>query len=71
VTSDLQGGRIEPVRVQISHGGIIPTMILTMDAKRRLTVPAGLSAAQPGDAFDVIICLALAIIDALPFLSLQ
>jgi len=30
-------------------------MILTMDAKRRLTVPAGLSAAQPGDAFDVII----------------
>lgn len=30
-------------------------MILTMDAKRRLTVPTGLSAAQPGDAFDVTI----------------
>ena len=30
-------------------------MILTMDAKRRLTVPAGLSAAQPGDAFEVMI----------------
>jgi hypothetical protein len=30
-------------------------MILTMDAKRRLTVPASLSTAQPGDAFDVII----------------
>jgi bifunctional DNA-binding transcriptional regulator/antitoxin component of YhaV-PrlF toxin-antitoxin module len=30
-------------------------MILTMDAKRRLTVPAGLSAAQPGDAFEVTI----------------
>jgi hypothetical protein len=30
-------------------------MILTMDAKRRLTVPASLASAQPGDAFDVSI----------------
>ena len=29
-----------------------PTMILTLDAKRRLTVPAGLAPASPGDAFD-------------------
>ena len=28
-------------------------MILTMDAKRRLTVPASLTSAQPGDAFEV------------------
>ncbi|GEM_PF-502596 len=28
-----------------------PTMILTLDAKRRLTVPAALAPAQPGDHF--------------------
>ena len=27
-------------------------MIVTLDAKRRLTVPAGLSPASPGDTFD-------------------
>ena len=27
-------------------------MILTLDAKRRLTVPAGLAPATPGDVFD-------------------
>jgi len=27
-------------------------MILTLDAKRRLTVPAALAPASPGDAFD-------------------
>jgi hypothetical protein len=27
-------------------------MILTLDSKRRLTVPAGLSPAQPGDHFS-------------------
>jgi len=27
-------------------------MILTLDAKRRLTVPAGLAPASPGDAFE-------------------
>ena len=27
-------------------------MILTLDAKRRLTVPASLAPAAPGDAFD-------------------
>ncbi|MGH8699821.1 MAG: hypothetical protein ACREVR_01410 [Burkholderiales bacterium] len=29
-----------------------PTMILTLDAKRRLTVPAALAPASPGDAFE-------------------
>ena len=29
-----------------------PTMIVTLDAKRRLTVPAGLVPASPGDYFD-------------------
>ena len=28
-----------------------PTMILTLDAKRRLTVPANLAPAEPGDHF--------------------
>jgi len=28
-------------------------MIVTLDAKRRLTLPAGLMPAEPGDAFDV------------------
>ena len=32
-------------------GGIIPPMILTLDAKRRLTLPASLVPAQPGDHF--------------------
>jgi bifunctional DNA-binding transcriptional regulator/antitoxin component of YhaV-PrlF toxin-antitoxin module len=30
-------------------------MILTMDAKRRLTVPAALGSAQPGDIFEVVV----------------
>jgi hypothetical protein len=29
-----------------------PTMIVTLDAKRRLTVPATLAPAKPGDYFD-------------------
>ena len=29
----------------------LPTMILTLDAKRRLTVPASLAPTQPGDHF--------------------
>jgi hypothetical protein len=29
-------------------------MILTMDAKRRLTVPVGLAPAKPGDMFEVL-----------------
>src|SRR5207245_2806892 len=29
-----------------------PTMIVTLDAKRRLTVPVGLAPASPGDYFD-------------------
>lgn len=28
-------------------------MVVTLDAKRRLTVPAALAPAQPGDYFDV------------------
>ncbi len=30
-----------------------PTMIVTLDAKRRLTVPAALAPASPGDNFEV------------------
>lgn len=29
-----------------------PTVIVRLDAKRRLTVPAGLAPANPGDYFD-------------------
>jgi hypothetical protein len=32
--------------------GIIPHMILTLDAKRRLTLPASLVQVQPGDHFQ-------------------
>jgi len=32
--------------------GITPLMILTLDAKRRLTLPASLVPAQPGDHFQ-------------------
>ena len=31
----------------------LPTMIVTLDSKRRLTLPAGLMPAQAGDCFDV------------------
>jgi hypothetical protein len=34
--------------------GMIPLMILTLDAKRRLTLPASLVSAQPGDNFEAI-----------------
>jgi len=30
-----------------------PTMVVTLDAKRRLTVPAALAPAKPGDLFEV------------------
>jgi hypothetical protein len=30
----------------------LPTMIVTLDEKRRLTVPVALAPAAPGDAFD-------------------
>jgi hypothetical protein len=29
-------------------------MIVTLDAKRRVTIPAGLASASPGDQFDVV-----------------
>jgi len=29
-----------------------PTMVITLDAKRRLTVPTGLAPAKPGDVFE-------------------
>jgi len=29
-----------------------PTVVVTLDAKRRLTVPAALAPAKPGDYFD-------------------
>ncbi|MGZ4966333.1 MAG: hypothetical protein ACXWFY_05525 [Chthoniobacterales bacterium] len=31
-----------------------PTMVLTLDAKRRLSIPAALAPASPGDFFDAI-----------------
>ena len=36
------------------RSGIIPPVILTLDAKRRLTLPASLVSAQPGDNFEAI-----------------
>jgi hypothetical protein len=30
-----------------------PTMVVTLDAKRRLTVPTAIAPAKPGDYFDV------------------
>jgi bifunctional DNA-binding transcriptional regulator/antitoxin component of YhaV-PrlF toxin-antitoxin module len=30
-----------------------PTMIVTLDSKRRLTVPVSVAPASPGDAFEV------------------
>jgi hypothetical protein len=31
-----------------------PTMIVTLDAKRRLTIPLGLAPATPGDRFEAV-----------------
>lgn len=36
----------------VSHEWDNPTMIVVLDAKRRLTVPAALAPATPGDYFD-------------------
>ena len=36
----------------LDRGWDNPTMVVTLDAKRRLTVPAALAAAKPGDYFD-------------------
>jgi hypothetical protein len=36
------------------RSGIIPPMILTLDAKRRLTLPTSLVSAQPGDNFEAV-----------------
>ena len=36
------------------RSGIIPPMILTLDAKRRLTLPTNLVSAQPGDNFEAV-----------------
>jgi hypothetical protein len=36
------------------QSGMIPPMILILDAKRRLTLPASLVAAQPGDNFEAV-----------------
>jgi hypothetical protein len=32
--------------------GIIPPVVVTLDSKRRLTVPAALAPASPGEYFD-------------------
>ena len=44
----MAGGKIDPLIAWWDN----PTMILTLDAKRRLTVPAGLAPALPGDTFE-------------------
>lgn len=44
---------VPPVLTFVAEWWDNPTMIVTLDAKRRLTVPAGLAAASPGDYFDV------------------
>lgn len=36
------------------RSGTIPPMILTLDAKRRLTLPTSLVSAQPGDNFEAV-----------------
>ena len=47
-TSDSGSVAIDPGIV----GWDNPTMVVTLDAKRRLTVPAALAPAKPGDYFD-------------------
>ena len=57
------GSQSQPVMSSELHGSFCdltrraarwdnPTVIVTLDAKRRLTVPAGLAPAKPGDYFD-------------------
>src|SRR5437867_12527788 len=40
--------RVDPGRARWDN----PTMVVTLDATRRLTVPAALAPAKPGDYFD-------------------
>jgi hypothetical protein len=40
------------ILIATQHSGIIPPMIVILDSKRRLTVPAALAPASPGDYFD-------------------
>src|SRR5690349_6123246 len=47
-SSILDRRRLDPV----NNGWDNPTMVVTLDAKRRLTVPAALAPAKPGDYFD-------------------
>lgn len=43
------------VRIDASEAGWdYPTMIVTLDAKRRLSIPATLAPAKPGDQFDAV-----------------
>lgn len=44
----------EPLLRESWRCGIIPPMILTLDAKRRLTLPASLVSAKPGDNFEAV-----------------
>ena len=44
--------RTEALIDHYARRGIIPPMIVTLDGKRRLTVPVALAPASPGDAFD-------------------
>ena len=50
--SDLEHPHTIQLIDNTDRGGIIPLMILTLDAKRRLTLPASLVPAQPGDHFQ-------------------
>jgi hypothetical protein len=38
--------------IATQQGGIIPPMIVILDSKRRLTVPAALAPTSPGEYFD-------------------
>jgi hypothetical protein len=47
-----RSARFEDELTDESGGWDNPTMVVTLDAKRRLTVPAALAPAKPGDYFD-------------------
>jgi hypothetical protein len=44
--------RARDTLIAIQDSGIIPPMIVTLDSKRRLTVPAALAPTSPGEYFD-------------------
>ena len=50
----MPGLRCKLEALQIGAGGECPAMILLLDAKRRMTIPASLAPSAPGDAFEAI-----------------